>query len=59
MSFPEGYWDYRTEPVVVDGLWWPPTACSRCGKWFPPYKAGVPVADSDRYCWGHHEGSEA
>jgi hypothetical protein len=48
---PAGYWDLRTEPVVVDGLMWPVTACSTCGKRFPPYKAAVPIEVADEYCW--------
>lgn len=52
-DFPDGYWDLRTEPVVVDGLMWPVTACAECGKRFPPYMAAVPSNETGDYCWGH------
>lgn len=43
----------RFEMVEVDGLWLSPNACSRCGKWFPPYMAAIPHDDAGAYCWGH------
>lgn len=52
-DFPDGYWDLRTAPVVVDGVMWPVTACAECGKRFPPYMAPVPAVSHDEYCWGH------
>lgn len=43
---------------VEDGVWRGPNACLSCGKWFPPYKAGVPVEVADEYCWGHAQPTE-
>lgn len=54
-KMPDGYWDLRTEGVVVDGLWWPATQCSTCLKRFAPYKVAVPTEHADEYCWGHPE----
>lgn len=55
---PDGYWDLRTEPVVVDGMYWPTTACRRCGKRFAPYMEAVPTEDAGNYCWGHCAGCD-
>lgn len=42
----------RTVGAVIDGIYLPANACGRCGKWFPPYKAGVPAEHVGSYCWG-------
>lgn len=41
------------EMFEAQGVTWPPNACSRCRRFFPPYMAGVPIEEADNFCWGH------
>ena len=48
----------RTEGQVIKGVYVPPNACPACGKWYPPWKAGVSVDVQHLYCWGCGEADD-
>lgn len=52
--WPDEVYEKRTEPSLVEGVWHAANACRVCGKWIPPWKAGVPVEFVDAYCWVNH-----